>query len=87
MKTSDRAVGNVPFISDTCGSGSAAGLNKPLGGTVGPDPMQDLSPNLGHFQNNEFHPVNLGYADGHVSSHKQSELRPVYYDNANYWFY
>jgi prepilin-type N-terminal cleavage/methylation domain-containing protein len=86
VKTSGRAVGQVPFISDTCGSGNGAGLNPSPAG-VGSDPMKNLSPNLGHFQNGDFHPINNGFADGHVSSHKQSELRPVYYDKANYWFY
>jgi prepilin-type N-terminal cleavage/methylation domain-containing protein/prepilin-type processing-associated H-X9-DG protein len=86
VKTSDRAVGMVPFISDTCGSGNGNGLTTPPGGVVGPN-AANLSPNLGHFQNHQFHQINLGYADGHVASHNLNDVRPVYYYKANYWFY
>jgi prepilin-type N-terminal cleavage/methylation domain-containing protein/prepilin-type processing-associated H-X9-DG protein len=86
VKTSGRAVGQVPFISDTCGSGNNSGLTTPPGG-VGYDPLTQLSPNLGHFQNGDFHPINLGFADGHVGSHKLSEIKPVYLSGSFYWFY
>jgi prepilin-type N-terminal cleavage/methylation domain-containing protein/prepilin-type processing-associated H-X9-DG protein len=87
LKTSDRAVGTVPFISDTCGSGIGNGLGTPPSNKAGTDPSKDLSPNTGHFQNNQFHPINLGYADGHVASHNISEIKAAYYDKANYWYY
>jgi prepilin-type N-terminal cleavage/methylation domain-containing protein/prepilin-type processing-associated H-X9-DG protein len=88
VKTSDRAVGTVPFISDTCGSGlSGNGLTTPPSGKAGIDPSKDLSQNLGHFQNNQFHPINLGFADGHVASHNISEVKAAYWDKANYWYY
>jgi prepilin-type N-terminal cleavage/methylation domain-containing protein/prepilin-type processing-associated H-X9-DG protein len=86
LKTSDHAVGMVPFISDTCGSGNGSGLSLPPGG-VGTDPTKNLSPNTGHFQNSEFHPLNLGYADGHVASHNQSQVQVAYVQGGNYWFY
>ena len=86
IKTSDHAVGNVPFISDTCGSGNGSGLDAPAGG-LGTDPMQNLSPNLGHFQNKEFHPINLGFADGHVATHTQNQVQVCYISGSFYWFY
>jgi prepilin-type N-terminal cleavage/methylation domain-containing protein/prepilin-type processing-associated H-X9-DG protein len=86
LKTSDHAVGTVPFISDTCASGNTGGLKAGPGG-VGFDPMKNLSLNTGHFQNNDYHPINLGFADGHVASHSQSQLQVAYSQGGNYWFY
>jgi prepilin-type N-terminal cleavage/methylation domain-containing protein/prepilin-type processing-associated H-X9-DG protein len=86
LKIHDGAVPYVPFMSDTCGSGSVGGLAKPPGG-VGTDPTKNLSQNLGHFQNNEFQPINLGFADGHVASHNLSQVQVCYSQGGNFWFY
>jgi prepilin-type processing-associated H-X9-DG protein len=82
----DVGVPYVPFMSDTCGSGSGNGLDLPPGG-VGSNPQKNLSPNLGHFQNNVFHPINLGFADGHVASHNLSQVQVCYTQGVNFWFY
>jgi prepilin-type N-terminal cleavage/methylation domain-containing protein/prepilin-type processing-associated H-X9-DG protein len=82
----DVAVPYVPFMSDTCGSGNGGGLATPPGG-VGTDPTNNLSPNLGHFQNNVFNPINLGFADGHVASHNLSQIQACYAQGGNFWFY
>jgi prepilin-type N-terminal cleavage/methylation domain-containing protein/prepilin-type processing-associated H-X9-DG protein len=89
-KTSDKAAPMVPFISDTCGSGSGNGLSAPPGGIWkggGSFTEANLSPNLGHFNDGHFNQINLGYADGHVASHNFSQIQPAYYDKANVWFY
>jgi len=82
----DVAVPYVPFMSDTCGSGSGTGLATPPGG-VGTDPTKNLSPNLGHFQNNKFYPINLGFADGHVAGHNLGQIQVCYSQGGNFWFY
>jgi len=87
LKSSDRAVPMVPFISCTCGSGNGAGLTAPPAG-VNPTPVPGcLSPNLGHFTSGNFNNINLGFADGRVLTHTATEVHAVYYDAANYWFY
>jgi prepilin-type processing-associated H-X9-DG protein len=83
-KTSSKAVGQVPWISDTCASGQAGGLKSPQAGSTNPN---NLAPNTGHFNGNDFNPINLGFADGHVGVHNINAIKPAYYDGANYWFY
>ncbi|MGA9777859.1 MAG: prepilin-type N-terminal cleavage/methylation domain-containing protein [Verrucomicrobiia bacterium] len=90
VKTSDRGVPMVPFISDTCGSGSGSGLTTPPDGLykgTGSWSVGNLSPNLGHFTSGTFNQINLAYAEGHVASHNSSQVAPCYYDGADYWFY
>jgi len=83
-KTSSKAVGQVPWISDTCASGQAGGLKSPQAASTNPN---NISPNTGHFNGNQFNPINLGFADGHVAAHNLNAIKPAYFDGANYWFY
>ncbi len=84
VKTSDRAASLVPFISDTAASGTTGGLNSRSAASTDPN---NIAPNTGHFNGGSFNPINLGFADGHVISHSLTQVKPVYYDGANYWFY
>jgi prepilin-type processing-associated H-X9-DG protein len=79
----DIAVPYVPFVSDLAGSGRSPGLISPV---VGSNPT-DISPNTAHFANGVLIGVNLAFADGHVVIHTPDQMRAVYYDRANYWFY
>ncbi|HUA67350.1 MAG TPA: hypothetical protein VMA13_02275 [Candidatus Saccharimonadales bacterium] len=79
----DIAAPYVPFVSDSAGSGKGGGLTSPV---VGPN-VTYISPSTAHFVNGTLIGVNLAFADGHVESHSPSQMRAVYYDGANYWFY
>jgi prepilin-type processing-associated H-X9-DG protein len=79
----DIAVPYVPFVSDTAGSGWGNGLESPVVGTS----ATNISPNTAHFVNGTLIGVNLAFVDGHVISHTPGQMRAVYKDAANYWFY
>jgi prepilin-type processing-associated H-X9-DG protein len=79
----DIAASQVPFVSDSAGSGYGGGLiSTNVSANVG-----DMSPNTAHFVNGALTGVNLAFADGHVASHTPSQMRAVYYNGASYWFY
>jgi prepilin-type N-terminal cleavage/methylation domain-containing protein/prepilin-type processing-associated H-X9-DG protein len=97
VKTTDRACGFVPFISDACFSGYANG--NPGGGNVNNINISGANnaPGLvaakktsGHVYNNSVGSisVNSTFADGHVAAHKIQLLRYVYMGDSNSgWFY
>jgi prepilin-type N-terminal cleavage/methylation domain-containing protein/prepilin-type processing-associated H-X9-DG protein len=85
VKTTDRCVSLVPFISDKCGSGNVGGLNSPIPGTSA---VGNIAPNTAHFYAGKLAGVNCAYADGHVDSHNPNQIKCVYSpDGATYWFY
>ena len=95
VKTTDRASAYVPFISDACYSGYAAGNS---GGTsvdniniVGANNTASLvaaKKSSGHAFNKSLSSVNETFADGHVVSRKKQLLRCVYIGDSNSgWFY
>jgi len=97
IKTTDRACAFVPFISDACFSGYAAGNS---GGTsvntiniMGANNAATLisaKKTSGHVFNKSLSSisVNCTYADGHVASHNKQLLRCVYVGDSNSgWFY
>jgi prepilin-type N-terminal cleavage/methylation domain-containing protein/prepilin-type processing-associated H-X9-DG protein len=92
-KTTDRASGHVPYISDGCFSGYQTGA------TAGPKLAQintTLANNLplahkysGHCVGTALRSVNVCYVDGHVELHGLQQIQCVY-DLATqpaYWFY
>jgi prepilin-type N-terminal cleavage/methylation domain-containing protein/prepilin-type processing-associated H-X9-DG protein len=93
VKTTDRASGLVPIISDACFSGygttgdskvidinTAFANNSPL------PPAQKYS---GHCVGNRLKSVNVTYVDGHVASHQASAIQGVYVNTGQNsgWFY
>ncbi len=80
----DVAVPYVPFVSDLAASGQGNGFISPLPASTN---VTNLSPNTAHFVNGTLIGVNLAFADGHVISHTPGQMRAVYKDAANYWFY
>jgi len=88
VKTTDRAALQVPFISDASFSGgggtSASAFDTPA------DLSSDhIRKDTSHFYNGSFSSVNLGFADGHVSSSTRTmvKARQPSGDNGTYWFY
>ena len=82
--TSDRAVANVPFVSDKCASGQGNGLNSPKPAS---SEVSNISPNTSHFFAGKLNGVNAAYTDGHVEGRKPSVMRAVYANSGSYWFY
>ncbi|HLX96433.1 MAG TPA: hypothetical protein VKU37_11880 [Verrucomicrobiae bacterium] len=80
----DIAASQVPFVSDSAGSGNSGGL---LSTYPASPSVTNISPNTAHFVNGTLIGVNLAFADGHVASHSPSQMRTVYYNGASYWFY
>jgi prepilin-type processing-associated H-X9-DG protein len=80
----DVAAPFVPFVSDLAASGQSGGLHSPHGASTN---VNNFSPNSAHFVNGTLIGVNLAFADGHVASHTPGQMRAVYFDGANYWFY
>jgi prepilin-type N-terminal cleavage/methylation domain-containing protein/prepilin-type processing-associated H-X9-DG protein len=85
LKASDRSASQVPFITDTCGSGTSGGLISSVQGTS----VADISPNTAHFNGNKLYNINCAYIDGHVESHNLSQIRCVAQSPSSgpYWFY
>jgi len=97
IKTTDRASAYVPFISDACFSGYAAGNsggvnvnNINISGANNAASLVSAKKTSGHVYNRSLSSitVNCTYADGHVASHKQQLIRCVYIGDSNSgWFY
>jgi prepilin-type N-terminal cleavage/methylation domain-containing protein/prepilin-type processing-associated H-X9-DG protein len=84
-KSSDKTANQVPFISDECfsGTGGGAAFNTP-NDTFTKDIRKDTS----HFYAGNFSSVNLGFADGHVSSDGKATVGARYVvTGVNTWFY
>ncbi len=96
QKTTHRASPHVPFISDSCFSGYAAGngggLNTANINIVGANNAATIIPakkSSGHVTTGIGSiKVNLTFADGHVETHTKNQLRGVYTGDSNSgWFY
>jgi prepilin-type processing-associated H-X9-DG protein len=70
----DIAAPYVPFVSDLAMNPASTNVT-------------NISPTTAHFVNGTLIGVNLAFADGHVASHTPDQMRAVYKDNVNYWFY
>jgi prepilin-type N-terminal cleavage/methylation domain-containing protein/prepilin-type processing-associated H-X9-DG protein len=87
-KTSDRAAAKVPFISDIAFSGTGG-----PGGTTYDTPndtsVDHVRGDTAHFYNSTLNSVNLGFADGHVSTSPKTQIKSRYLPNSgvNTWFY
>jgi prepilin-type N-terminal cleavage/methylation domain-containing protein/prepilin-type processing-associated H-X9-DG protein len=91
-KTTDRAAGLVPFVSDSCfsGYGSNAGktvddINTSFATNMPLPPAQKYS---GHCVGSTLKSVNVAYVDGHVELHVKQKIG-CYYLNGQPagWFY
>jgi prepilin-type N-terminal cleavage/methylation domain-containing protein/prepilin-type processing-associated H-X9-DG protein len=91
MKTTDRASGLVPFVSDACFSGY---------GTTGSQKVSDINTSFannlvsaqkysGHCVGTSLKSVNVTYVDGHVSLHTPLKIQCVYFNPGQQagWFY
>jgi prepilin-type N-terminal cleavage/methylation domain-containing protein/prepilin-type processing-associated H-X9-DG protein len=74
-KSTDICVSLVPFISDLLYSTVAL---PPVA------PIMTTTVSMGHYFNGTLSGVNLGFADGHVSSHAPGQIRTQY--DANYFW-
>ncbi len=93
-KTTDRASGMVPIISDACFSGygspytkNVSDINTTMANNPPLPPAQKYS---GHCVGNALKSVNVTFADGHVELHTTSAIQCVYVNTAQMgsgWFY
>lgn len=94
-KTTDRANTYVPFISDACfsGYGTTGDVNTDNINVVGANNqgVAQAKKSSGHVYGKSVSgvSVNLGFADGHVASHKKQEIQGVYLNASQPagWFY
>lgn len=86
-KTSDKGGGLVPFISCTAGSGGPGDNTGLKSAAAGADP-HDCSSLTAHFMGNQFVNINLGFVDGHVTTHNVGQMLCVYVSGGTeYWYY
>jgi prepilin-type N-terminal cleavage/methylation domain-containing protein/prepilin-type processing-associated H-X9-DG protein len=87
VKTSDKVCVQVPFISDECyaGPGFIPGPFDTVNGTTVDAIRKDTS----HFYGGSISSVNLGFADGHVSSANKISIKARQQNSGgvNTWFY
>jgi prepilin-type N-terminal cleavage/methylation domain-containing protein len=87
-KTTDATAALLPFITDKCMNGitsAGAGANVPPNANTIPPP---IDANSSHFFGGNFANINLGYADGHVTQHTQSQIQYQYNgDSGNIYFF
>jgi prepilin-type N-terminal cleavage/methylation domain-containing protein len=91
-KTTDRAAGLIPMISDACFSGygsnptkNIADINTDHANNAPLPPAQKYS---GHCIGTKIKSVNAAYPDGHVSLHNEGAIQCVYMaPDGTYWFY
>ncbi len=93
-KTTDRAAGRVPIISDACFSGygspytkNVSDINAVLATNPPLPPAQKYS---GHCVGSSLKSVNVTYADGHVDIHPTIKIQCVYVNTdqmSSGWFY
>jgi prepilin-type N-terminal cleavage/methylation domain-containing protein/prepilin-type processing-associated H-X9-DG protein len=94
-KTTDRANGFVPFMSDACfsGYGTPAGPNTDninISGANNSATLIQAKKSSGHVSSRSVGSisVNLVFADGHVATQKKPSIRCVYVGDSNSgWFY
>ncbi|MEJ0090113.1 MAG: prepilin-type N-terminal cleavage/methylation domain-containing protein [Limisphaerales bacterium] len=89
VKTSDKTSILVPFISDACYSGPGYTPTPfDTAATTNPDTIRK---DTSHFNNSAFSSVNLGFADGHVSTANKTSVHARQPkpggDTSNIWFY
>jgi prepilin-type N-terminal cleavage/methylation domain-containing protein/prepilin-type processing-associated H-X9-DG protein len=94
IKTTDRASGVVPFMSDACFSGydskptgkTALDINTTFANNAPLPPAQKYS---GHCVGTRIKSVNAVYVDGHVSLHQAAAIQCIYFNSGQnaYWFY
>jgi prepilin-type processing-associated H-X9-DG protein len=86
VKTSDKVASKVPFISDECYSG---GTTAGFPATTADTKLSDIRTDTSHFYNGTLNSVNLGFADGHVSSDGMQSIsaRQPSSDKLSVWFY
>jgi prepilin-type processing-associated H-X9-DG protein len=89
VKTSDKAVPKVPFISDAAFSGG--GGTAPAGGTTpATTNVEDIRRDSAHFFSGTLSSVNLGFADGHVETRNRSRVKAMQPSGGTggpIWFY
>lgn len=92
-KTTDRAAGVVPIISDACFSGygspptrNVSDINTTFANNNPLPPAQKYS---GHCQQGKLRSVDSAFADGHVVSRPLASIQCVYFnpDQNSGWFY
>jgi prepilin-type processing-associated H-X9-DG protein len=95
-KTTDRAAGNVPIISDGCFSGysgqagtkNVSDINTSFANN---SPLPAAQKYSGHCVGTKLTSVNLVFADGHVSLRTTAFIQCVYYNTGTTgspgWFY
>jgi prepilin-type N-terminal cleavage/methylation domain-containing protein/prepilin-type processing-associated H-X9-DG protein len=92
-KTTDRAAGVVPIMSDSCFSGYGSTYSRNVNDInisfANNAPLPKAQKYSGHVANGKLKSVNVAFADGHVASHSTAFIQCVY-DNAGQsagWFY
>jgi prepilin-type N-terminal cleavage/methylation domain-containing protein/prepilin-type processing-associated H-X9-DG protein len=92
-KTTDRAAGLVPFVSDACfsGYGTAATQNVRDINTsfANNDPLPPAQKYSGHCAGTTLKSVNVAYVDGHVELHVTAQIRCNFFNGGQQagWFY
>lgn len=93
LKTTDRAAGLVPFVSDSCFSGYGSpstqlvkDINTSFANNAPLPPAQKYS---GHCAGTALKSVNVAYVDGHVELHVTQKIRCNYFNGGQGagWFY
>jgi prepilin-type N-terminal cleavage/methylation domain-containing protein/prepilin-type processing-associated H-X9-DG protein len=93
LKTTDRASGVVPFVSDSCFSGygspatqNVKDVNTSFANNAPLPPAQKYS---GHCVGTAMKSVNVAYVDGHVELHVTQKIRCNYFNAGQGagWFY
>jgi len=93
VKSTDRACGHVPIISDACFSGYGSPPTKNLTDIntsyANNSPLPPAQKYSGHCVGNSLKSVNACYADGHVELHQFNAIQCIYYNSGQnaYWFY
>jgi prepilin-type N-terminal cleavage/methylation domain-containing protein/prepilin-type processing-associated H-X9-DG protein len=87
IKTSDKVCVQVPFISDECyaGPGFTPGPYDTVNGTS----VNNIRTDTAHFSGGGLRSVNLGFADGHVSTSGKANIhaRQENAGKSDTWFY
>jgi prepilin-type N-terminal cleavage/methylation domain-containing protein/prepilin-type processing-associated H-X9-DG protein len=92
-KTTDRAAGIVPLVSDACFSGygspatqNVTDINTSFANNAPLPPAQKYS---GHCAGTSLKSVNVAYVDGHVELHVTPKIRCAYFNGGQMagWFY
>jgi prepilin-type N-terminal cleavage/methylation domain-containing protein len=80
IRTTDRNISTVPFISDLAKTAS--------GNTKMTSTAADIDPRTGHFAGGRCANLNAAYPDGHVETHSAAKIKAVYsIPGDSIWFY